>query len=60
MELHFYTTFENIQMLLEGDDINVWTKDNSRPHDIHVSLGMDKYSFHKVGTGHYQVWKKYQ
>lgn len=48
MELHFYTTYDNIQILREGDDIEVWTKDKAQPNDIHVSFDMDKYTFHKT------------
>lgn len=47
MKLHFYTSYDNIQKLREGDDILVWTKECKSPYDIHVSLDMNKYSFDK-------------
>lgn len=55
MDLHFYTTYDNIQMLREGDPISVWTKDNASPYDIHVSINMDKYAFHQVEKGTFTV-----
>lgn len=57
MELHFYTTYDNVQMLNEGDDIKVWVKDSAEPHHIHVSFDMDRYSFHKLDAGIFEVSK---
>lgn len=58
MELHFYTTYDNIQMLREGDNIQVWTKTKAIATDIHISLNMDKYAFHKLSDNVYEVFIK--
>jgi hypothetical protein len=55
MEFHFYTTFDNINSLRNGIDINVWNKDNARPCDIHISLNMDKYELEQKVNGYYRV-----
>ena len=55
MELHFYTTYSNVQMLREGDDVKVWTKEHATIEDVHVSFDMDRYSFHKLEQGIFEV-----
>lgn len=55
MQLHFYTTYDNIQMLREGDSILVWTKDLAQAYDVHVGLDTKKYAFHQTAKGLYSV-----
>jgi hypothetical protein len=55
MEFHFYTTYDNVNSLRNGIDINVWNKINARPQDIHISLNMNKYTLEQKGNGHYRV-----
>lgn len=60
MELHFYTTFDGVQMLKEGDSITVWTKNHASEGDIRISLNASDYSFHKASTNVYEVSKIYK
>lgn len=55
MQLHFYTTYDNVQILKEGDEITVWTKAIAKPFDIHISLNTKEYAFHKIEEGVFEV-----
>lgn len=43
MELHFYTTWANIQLIEQGKESFVWLKDSAEPTNIHVSFHLDDY-----------------
>ena len=55
MELILYTNYFNIQLLREGDTINVWTQEKARHYDIQVSLDMSKYSIHQIESGIFEI-----
>lgn len=48
MELHFYTSWESIQMFIEGLDISVWTKEAANSGDVHISLNVNEYSLERI------------
>lgn len=60
MELHFYTTYDNVQILRGGDEITVWTKHFAKTHDIHISLDTSKYVFRKISEGIFEVSISYK
>lgn len=38
MQLHFYTTLDNVREIENGNRAEVWTKTKAKESDIHISI----------------------
>lgn len=52
MELHFYTTWRNVEKLWAGKEINVWLKYVASNMDVHISLNKAQYDITPTDTPH--------
>lgn len=59
MIINLYTTYDNIQILREGDTITAWTQHTAKSFDIGVSLDTKDYAFHKIDEGVFEVSKRH-
>lgn len=57
MELHFYTSFSNLEKFEDGDVINVWNKVEAEPTDVHISINNEECILDKVSNTVFQVRK---
>lgn len=58
MDIHLYTSPDNLEQLKQGIDTLVWTKEIRTDFDLHVSFSIDDYTITDRTAGFYLVSKK--
>lgn len=48
MQLHFYTTLNNIREIENGNRAEVWIKTKAKASDIHISIENIEYRLYKT------------
>lgn len=43
MQMHLYTTFDNMQKLQKREPIEAWLKHQSSKSDVHISLDLNEW-----------------
>lgn len=57
MFLHFYTDFDNIQRIENGDKAIVWNRGEAERDDIHISIDTNMYIIYRNDDQYYEVQK---